>query len=96
MWNQVKVADATKYLNLRFEENVYKSEGGDDTEGEESDDSSRGRKRGDRKGDRKKRREDEEYRPDELAFNKSEYFKVSSCLYLPEFSVFNPRRFCFI
>ncbi|OZC07125.1 protein, SNF2 family [Onchocerca flexuosa] len=55
----------------RFEENVYKSEGGDDTEGEESDESNKGRKR----GDRKKRREDEEYRPDELAFNKSEYFK---------------------
>ncbi|KAL3998658.1 SNF2 N-terminal domain family protein [Acanthocheilonema viteae] len=64
----------------RFEENVYKSEGGDDTEGEESDDSSKARKRGDRKGDRKKRREDEEYRPDELAFNKSEYFKIEKVL----------------
>ncbi|CAG9535369.1 unnamed protein product [Cercopithifilaria johnstoni] len=64
----------------RFEENVYKSEGGDDTEGEESDDSSKARKRGDRKSDRKKRREDEEYRPDELAFNKSEYFKIEKVL----------------
>lgn len=54
---------------------MYKSEGGD-SEAEESDDSSKGRKRVDRKGDRKKRREDDEYRPDELAFNKSEYFKV--------------------
>ncbi|VDK75980.1 unnamed protein product [Litomosoides sigmodontis] len=60
----------------RFEENVYKSEGGDDTEGEESDDSSKTRKR----GDRKKRHEDEEYRPDELAFNKSEYFKIEKVL----------------
>ncbi|VDO25963.1 unnamed protein product [Onchocerca flexuosa] len=60
----------------RFEENVYKSEGGDDTEGEESDESNKGRKR----GDRKKRREDEEYRPDELAFNKSEYFKIEKVL----------------
>ncbi|KAK6105983.1 SNF2 N-terminal domain family protein [Brugia pahangi] len=64
----------------RFEENVYKSEGADETEGEESDDSSKGRKRGERKGDRKKRREDEEYRPDELAFNKSEYFKIEKVL----------------
>ncbi|VDN23903.1 unnamed protein product, partial [Gongylonema pulchrum] len=62
-----------------FEENVYKSEGGD-SEGEESDDSSKGRKRTDRKGDRKKRREDDEYRPDELAFNKSEYFKIEKVL----------------
>lgn len=84
MWNKVKIWDITvdldvtvAYLNYRFEENVYKSEAGDDTEGEESDDSNKARKRGDRKGDRKKRREDEEYRPDELAFNKSEYFKVS-------------------
>ncbi|KHN85375.1 Chromodomain-helicase-DNA-binding protein 8 [Toxocara canis] len=56
-------------------ENVRKAEGGDDSEAEESDDSGKGRKRSDRKGDRKRRREDEEYRPDELAFNKSEYFK---------------------
>uniref|UniRef100_A0A915Q7V9 Uncharacterized protein n=1 Tax=Setaria digitata TaxID=48799 RepID=A0A915Q7V9_9BILA len=66
--------------NFWFEENVYKSEGGDDSEGEESDDSSKGRKRGDRKGERKKRREDDEYRPDELAFNKSEYFKIEKVL----------------
>uniref|UniRef100_A0A915AAX0 Chromodomain-helicase-DNA-binding protein 8 n=1 Tax=Parascaris univalens TaxID=6257 RepID=A0A915AAX0_PARUN len=64
----------------RFEENIYKAEGGDDSEGEESDESGKGRKRGERKGDRKRRREDEEYRPDELAFNKSEYFKVEKLL----------------
>ncbi|VDN01887.1 unnamed protein product [Thelazia callipaeda] len=64
----------------RFEDSVYKSEGGDDTDGEDSDDSNKGRKRGDRKSDRKKRREDEEYRPDELAFNKSEYFKIEKVL----------------
>lgn len=63
-------------LCFRFEENIYKAEGGDDSDGEESDESGKGRKRGERKGDRKRRREDEEYRPDELAFNKSEYFKV--------------------
>lgn len=68
----IYLAATTNNLNFRFEENVYKSEDVDDTEGEESDDSSKGRKR----GDRKKRREDEEYRPDELAFNKSEYFRV--------------------
>lgn len=73
------------YLNFRFEENVYKSEGGDDTEGEESDDSSKTRKR----GDRKKRHEDEEYRPDELAFNKSEYFKVSLYLWPLNFLLFS-------
>uniref|UniRef100_A0A0M3HY11 TPR_REGION domain-containing protein n=1 Tax=Ascaris lumbricoides TaxID=6252 RepID=A0A0M3HY11_ASCLU len=64
----------------RFEENIYKAEGGDDSDGEESDESGKGRKRGERKGDRKRRREDEEYRPDELAFNKSEYFKVEKLL----------------
>ena len=62
---------------FRFEDNVYKGEGGEDSEAEESDESTKGRKKGDRKSDRKKRREDEEYRPDELAFNKSEYFKVN-------------------
>ncbi|VDK52169.1 unnamed protein product [Anisakis simplex] len=72
---------------FRFEETVYKSEAGDDSEAEESDASSAvatgkggSRKRGERKNDRKRRREDEEYRPDELAFNKSEYFKVEKLL----------------
>lgn len=66
---------------FRFEENVYKS-GGDESGEESDDDSIKGRKRGERKSERKKRNEDDEYRPDELAFNKSEYFRVCFISYL--------------
>ncbi|MFH4974373.1 hypothetical protein AB6A40_001082 [Gnathostoma spinigerum] len=64
----------------RFEDNVYKAEGGDDSDGMESDESGSGRKKSDKKNERKKKKEDVEYRPDEFAFNKSEYFKIEKLL----------------
>lgn len=62
----------------RFEDNSLK-------EGEESDGSDEGgkRKRGQQQSRKRKRGEDEDqdyYRPDELSFNKSEYFKVQKIL----------------
>ncbi|WKX89625.1 hypothetical protein Q1695_008907 [Nippostrongylus brasiliensis] len=72
----------------RFEENSLKE--GEDSDG--SDELGKGRKRGGAQGStaqasgRKRRRGDDEdgdyvnYRPDELAFNKSEYFKVEKVL----------------
>uniref|UniRef100_A0A8L8K7T0 DNA helicase n=1 Tax=Heligmosomoides polygyrus TaxID=6339 RepID=A0A8L8K7T0_HELPZ len=66
----------------RFEENSLKE--GEDSDG--SDELAKGRKRGAQPVGRKRRRGDDEdgdyvnYRPDELAFNKSEYFKVEKVL----------------
>uniref|UniRef100_A0A7I4XWZ7 Chromo domain containing protein n=2 Tax=Haemonchus contortus TaxID=6289 RepID=A0A7I4XWZ7_HAECO len=71
----------------RFEENSLKE--GEDSDG--SDEMGKGRKRGAQgsnvqSANRKRRRGDDEdgdyvnYRPDELAFNKSEYFKVEKVL----------------
>ncbi|VDM56340.1 unnamed protein product [Angiostrongylus costaricensis] len=78
--NDLIMQEPRKRTKRYFEENSLKE--GEDSDG--SDELGKGRKRGNA-GRKRRRGEDEDgdyinYRPDELAFNKSEYFKVEKVL----------------